>query len=828
MKKKYINYSILILVIIFMVFLTMKFSNLFGSNTDWINQHTIFPEYFRDYFYTTGQLIPEFSFNFGAGQNMFNLSYYGFLSPLILPSYLLPFIPMTTYITIINIIVLIASAILFYNWLKNHEFSDFVCLITSLIFILSAPLIFHMHRHIMFVNYMPFLIMSLMGVDKFIKNNQKVLLIISIFLMIMTSYYYSVCGLLVIGIYYLYQYFYQNKKINLSSFIKNLFLFIGLCAISILMAGVLLLPTLNTLIIGRGESETSINLISLFTPYLKFHKLFCGTYGIGLSTLGFMALLYLFYTKKRHNVLVATLISIVLFTPIFRYLLNGGLYLREKCFIPFLPLLSLFVGYFLKDLFEKKISIKKFIIFLLVIFIPLYFFNSELHCYIQLVIFLISFLLYNKYSKKIIIAFPLVMTIFAIACYEASIEDVVSYDEYNELFNKKVEESINKINQYDKSYYRTNNLLHPTTTVNKIYNMDYFTTNIYSSTYNNNYLNFVRNIFKTSMLDYNYFMISSISNNLFNTFMGVKYVYSDYNLGLGYEKISDNLYVNTNSYPLIYATNNVIDESYFDTYDYPYQIELLLKNGVVSSSKLTKQAEIETKEIDLKFNLIKNDGVIVSKTKDGYVLEVKDKGYLTLMLDNELKNKILFLNILGLKENSCNIDNISMKINNVENILTCKSWIYGNKNNTFHYVFAEDNLRQFNVELNKGVYNITDIETYILDYDEIKNIKNSFIEFKIHELSNNKIKGYIDLSEDSYLITSIPYDNGFTVKVNNQTRDIEMVNKGFVGLYLEKGNYEIEFIYNSPWLKEGKFVSAIGLGLLIIVLFVDYKKRKNS
>ena len=44
-KKEIRDYLILFLNIILIVFLTTKFSNLFGSDTDWINQHTIIPDY---------------------------------------------------------------------------------------------------------------------------------------------------------------------------------------------------------------------------------------------------------------------------------------------------------------------------------------------------------------------------------------------------------------------------------------------------------------------------------------------------------------------------------------------------------------------------------------------------------------------------------------------------------------------------------------------------------------------------------------------------------------------------------------------------------------
>ena len=58
-KQDYKN--VLILLIFGLVFILGIFlgGNIFGSNMDWINQHTVIPEYFRNYFYETGKLIPD-------------------------------------------------------------------------------------------------------------------------------------------------------------------------------------------------------------------------------------------------------------------------------------------------------------------------------------------------------------------------------------------------------------------------------------------------------------------------------------------------------------------------------------------------------------------------------------------------------------------------------------------------------------------------------------------------------------------------------------------------------------------------------------------------
>lgn len=826
MKKKEVkHYFIITIAVLFLVFLVTYFVNMFGSDTDWVNQHTVIPEYFRQLFYKSGNFFPDFSFNYGAGQNIFNLSYYGLFSPIVLISYLLPFIDMVTYMTVANIIVVIISGILFYRWIRNNNYNESIALISSLIFIFSESFIFHMHRHIMFVNYMPFLIMALIGVDRLFNQNKKSLLILGIFLMIMTSYYYSVCGILVLGVYYLYKYFNDKSNKGIKLFFIKGFKFISIILVAIFMAGILLLPTIYTLFSGRGGSDSSIDLLSLFTPYFKFHKIFCGTYAIGLSMIAFISLLYLFYTKKKKNVIVGIILSVILFFPIFRYVLNGGLYLREKCFIPFMPLFGMFIAYFINDLLEKKFNIKKFSIYISILSVLLYYFNQGQYCYLYLIGFIIVTLLFNKYNCKKILSCYLVIASFVFAVIANFNEDYVSIDEYNKIFDSEIENSINNISLNDDGYYRMNNLVDPTRTVNKIYSENYYTTNIYSSTYNYNYLNFVRNIFKTSMIEYNYFMIPASNNLLFNTYMGVKYLYSNYAPGLGYVSLGNNVYVNDDVFPMFYATNNILSENEFDNYDYPYTLELLLNNVVVGNISSNSETETFVKEINLKYELIENNGVVIKEEDNHYVLEVENNGYIKIKLNEEISNSILFITIDGLKENSCSYDNISMKINNVTNILTCKTWIYANKNNTFMYVISDSTIEELNIELTKGTYNIDSIKTYVLDYDKIKGIKNTFDVFNITKFEDNRIEGNIIVGDESYFVTSLPYDEGFTIKVDGEKVEYEMVNKAFIGFPISNGEHKIEIIYNAPWLNIGKILSIVGFILFGIIFVFDYKKR---
>ena len=818
-----ISFPILIIVFIF-----IRFKYTFGSDTDWLAQHTIIPDYFRQMFYSTGKLIPNFAFNYGGGQNIYNFSYYGFLSPIILPSYLMPFMSMTTYMTLVDIFIVLISGILFNKWILSNKYNQKISMISSIIFILSESLLFQMHRHIMFVNYMPFLIMSLIGVDKFLKDNKKSFLVINIFLMIMTSYYYSVPGILVVGIYYIYKYLLINKKFIVKEFAIKIFKLICLIFVSVFMAGILLLPTIYVLFSGRGDSSNSINLINLLIPNLSISGVFSGTYTFGFSMLGFISLLYLFYTKKRENLVIAILCSILFFFPIFRFILNGGLYLREKCFIPFMPLIGLFITIFINDLFSNKINIKNLLKYILIITVPLYLFNKMSISYIYL-IFIVGLLIYYDKTKNIkMTSYALIIVAFFICLVSNLIEDYVSLSDYNKYFNKKIDNEIQEILNIDNGIYRMNNLMYLNKTVNKIYDYKYYTPNIYTSTYNKYYLSFIRDTFKLNNPDFNYFFISAPNNLLFNTYMGVKYLYSDYDIGLGYNKIGKNIYVNNNVYPLVYVNNKIMSEKEFDLIDYPYNLELLLNNVIVNKENINTYKDSNIEKIDLNYTIdYIGKNIKIDKNDNQYKITVKENDKMIIKLNKPFTNKLLFINLFGLNRNSCKNGNTYIKINNQENLITCSSWIYHNQNENFHYLISDQTIDELVVEFGKGTYNISNIELFTLNYDIIKDLNTNLKNVNDLKISEDKISCSVNISDNNYLVTSIPYDKGFTIKVNNKIVEGEIVNKAFLGIPLKPGNYNIEITYQSPLLKEGKYISIIGFISLIGLIILDKKNEKK-
>lgn len=93
--------------------------------------------------------------------------------------------------------------------------------------------------------------------------------------------------------------------------------------------------------------------------------------------------------------------------------------------------------------------------------------------------------------------------------------------------------------------------------------------------------------------------------------------------------------------------------------------------------------------------------------------------------------------------------------------------------------------------------------------------------------TNDHISADITITDDhNYIFTSIPYDQGWTVRVNGEKIAYEKVQLGFIGFQLPQGTYHIEFDYQIPWLKEGIILSIASLATTMIIAFI-YKRKKG-
>lgn len=773
MKKK--NELIIFLFSIFLV-LIFLIGHVFGSSMDFLSQHVVFPDYLRNLFYSNGKIIPDFMMHIGAGQNIFNISYYGLLNPIILISYFLPFIRMIDYIVLSNIVLFVISNLLFYRFI-NKKFDDGLSLFLSFLFMFSGPMLFQFHRHFMFVNYMPFLILSLINID----NKKYKMVIIDLFLIIMMSFYYSIPSIIVIILYFIY--------VNYDCFeFKKFFKFLFYIFISILMASILLLPTFYSILSSRAGN--SLLSLSLFLPNINLDNILYGGYCVGLTSICVVGFLYLMFNKDRKNIFLFIVLCVICFFPICLFLFNGGLYARGKVLIPFLPLFVYIIGIFFNNLFDKKIDINRFLVFIILSnLIILISYHYWLY-YIDLIFMIVLIILYGKFNIRKVIFIPLFLFSLVYCVIYNFCENYFSRDYYNYLNDDK----------YISTNYRVGNLINSNDSVN--INSGNYTTSIYSSNINRYYKNFYHNVFHVNNDSINDLILTDTDNVLFNRFMGVRYIYSNYDLGFPYNKKSDSLY-ELDSLPIGYVSSRCVNKSYFDSLSYPYNLDILSNYVVLDECDYKPSSSINEVNLDYSYELGSNSSI-----KDGK-LYVLDDDVIIVHINDDLSNKLLFIDVLDQVEQD---KNISMSINGQINLLTRKDWLYPNNNKDFHYLISgSDSLI---VKVSDGVYNISNIKTYVMNYDFI----DDYDSFDINVI-NDGIHGTIDVVNPGWFVLKIPYDDGFTIKVNGSRVSYGLVDTAFIGFYLDSGHYDISIDYSSPYLKEGIILSVAGFSLFSFLVF---------
>lgn len=824
-KQDKINLLIINLLFLAIAIFITKGTCLYGSTTDWVSQHSIIPDYFRQLFLENHDLFPDFALNIGGGQNIYNLSYYGLLSPIILISYLLPFIKMSTFIMVSSIIVVIISNILLYKWLKNKNYSSIICLISTIIFTCATCLTFHSHRHIMFINYMPFLILGLYGVDKKLNSDRGNLLTISVLLMILTSYYYSVCGIITLVLYGIYVYLKKNSIIKFKKFIIDGLNFLIPILIGIAISGILIIPTFLVILNNRLATTTSITISELLIPFPNLDYFMYDAYGIGLTSISILAIINFVVKKDKANRFLGIIFILLLLFPLVNYLLNATMYIDSKALIPLLPLLILIISELLKNILSKEINIKVIIpIYMIIIIIGLL--KNDLYylCLIDMFLTILIIFIYYKTSKKLLFIIPTAIIAIASGLIGSLSDTLVDKEKYYQN-KEEVSELVNYITNNDDSFYRISNQNISDQDYNLVYNLNYYNSTIYSSTSNQLYSEFYFDIMNNNVSHRNRLITSSTKNLLFLLYTNNKYLISNNSL-YGYEllKASEygrNIYVNNNTLPLGYARSNIMNINDFEQIPYPYNTEVLL-NNIISSSETNSDFVSNIKKTKIDFDLLKYQELNAQEKDNYYLLEIEKETSIEIPLTKEQQNSILFISINILESDD---KDLLIYINDNLNKLTKEGWKYHNLNYTFNYTISSDK-NNLIVKFSPGTYKISLNDSYLLNPAYLENITNDIDVFEVNKeaTKGDIISGNINVTKDGYFSLNIPYDKGFIIKVDNKEVDYEKINASFIGFPINKGMHDITIEYQAPGKKIGLLLSAFGIVSLIIMNEIERKK----
>ena len=364
----------------------------FGYGSDWLSQHLPLAETLRSAMLDSGRLLPLY-LHLGGGSSVYDFAYYGLLRPDVLLGCLFPQIGMEYLLAGYSLAGIVLGTNLLFWWLRRRlrsEPSGARAAAFAAMLYAAANCLFHAHNQLMFVNYLPFLILTLIGIDRMAEQGKGAWLVTGgLSLVYLHSFYYSISCLAVCGIYaidwvrgmrgacraiadmrctsepigamrgdHAQAHVCELRGARASgspacagklrrsesgtkcekrakSFVLRL---AGCVCLSIGLCAVLLLPT--GLDILSGSKDGGVFAAQLKLLDLRLEGMLYTPYGMGLTLISLYCLLAALAQRKTRFLAICMLAIVTI--PAVSLLLNGLLYARGKILIPFLlPILLL-------------------------------------------------------------------------------------------------------------------------------------------------------------------------------------------------------------------------------------------------------------------------------------------------------------------------------------------------------------------------------------------------------------------------------------------------------------------------------------------------------
>ncbi len=883
MKKWTYPLSLIILFFI-LIILTVPEGAVFGSNTDWLSQHASLAGTIRDACLEQHTLLPSW-LELGGGSNGYQFSYYGFLRPDILIGCLLPQVPMLHILICYMLAVYLSSVLLCYAWLRSEDIPPVLSFAGSMLF-MTAGCMFHMHRQVMFVNYLPFLLCALLCVRK-----KKVRwLPLCLCLICLSSFYFAVSAFAAVGWYWYRQ---EGRPFRKESFLKK---YLPCALTGAALSAALLLPTALVLLEhGRSGSKMSLlTLLELFAPNPVLNNLLFNEYGMGVTFLCLYAILAGLSRKNfRKDSILFLLFGVF---GVFSWLLNGTLYARPKILIPFLPLVILLCVSYLKETVlpalqaarnyaatgrsctatagDEGQKARPLPLYPFAVIFPagLLWFSQEQFPWIlaEAAVLFLTVLLsrtcisgtrsqggcakrpwrvrtaWRHITGKPTILFcavPLLL-LSPVGMYltTAGTEDWVKRPDISPGFTSDGLKAADM-----DPLYHFDSLLSPLTNSNRLTKAGMSRSTMYSSVTSQAYSSLYYDTLMTPIRINNRVALLTSDNPFLLHLLGVRYLETSADaVPAGYEVIQQSgdtvLAENDAVLPRAYFTSDIITQDLFEKAGAVEKVDLLARKTVVDLSGIDRpggsdpfESRMEQYTPELSADPLP-DGLTVSKSENTYHISAEKSCTLDLHIRSAQPGRIL---LLSFRVNNQTWDPIVIDINGIRNKLSGAFAPYPNGNRCFHYQFSPDDgegITDLSVTLSKGEYEICDVQWYLYDQDLLD--EKSFTPVILSEDHTDSSAGighpYTVLSgaaaadKDGYLATSIPVQDGLEILVDGRSEEILTVNEAFAGVFLPEGEHHIEIRFSPPGKSAGILISLSAAAAYAVFLAAGAMKRLRN
>ena len=805
-----------------------------------------------DFFHQYGPMLGElydrvrggdnliYSFTMGMGLPFFRNFFNYLSSPFNILMFLFNHNGLLTSFSVIIACKAVCSVLFMFMFLrKKVKVNDYMLIALSLMYGFSAYFSAY-YFNIMWLDGMVFLPLICLGLEKLIFENNPLLYVCSLALLMFANYFiaYMVCIFLVI---YFIILIVSNKKLwnkktifyKLAMFGINSLITAGICAF-------FLLPLYKGLMSISATSDvfpSSQYYSFTFVEFLAGH--FTGIMPTVLSSdisnspnvsCGILSIatfiLFLFNPKIEINVKVAYVWGLILLFISFYFgqidFIWHGFHVPND-----LPFRYSFVYTFLliviaalsiekiKSLKFRWISITYGIMLLLILGLQFYskkYENiSQDMIWLNLVVITIYYLLavLKKYFKKMnmiaMLGFVFVVSLEIIAGMNENLDITQIKDSFYEGYSDE-KTVLNKIKEENSDFYRLENLY--TLSFNDPSWYGYYGVSTFSSMAYENMAVLQHNLGMpgNEINSYYYKQNTPIYDSIFD----VKYFIGNNKDDNYYEKYDyDKLdvYKNKNLTNLFYLSSSGVKFWDYNNYN-PFSVQNNFVLGATGIDQVLERIEITSKDE------VYNDGSYVvmkyeiNPKEDNVYFYNNSTGIDFMLIGDELYyNSEDYNYVYNLK----NINIMSYNDYNEKFIINYKA----NKSKVTFYV-GYNNYFEY------------DFFVYKLNQDKFKNFlaKINENEIKISSFKEDYITASVSSESEQTVFTSIPYDEGWHVYVNDREVSTFKIGNALLGFDLDAGDHEIVLKYKIPYFNLGLFISFSCLVMLSLEIYLLKRKPR--
>ncbi|MCL1998388.1 MAG: YfhO family protein [Turicibacter sp.] len=783
------------------------------------------------------------------------------------------------FLNIFTVTAIYLSGIAFVHFAKYMKQENYASTIGALSYVFSGWVLFHIPRHpTMFSYAMLYLPLMIEGLERTLSGKKPYLLIISVFLMAITSFYWLYMVLLffvpyvLVRIHYLYP---QN-------YFRNLFSKAGIAVtytiLGMLMGAVIFLPNIFFMLSGSrgGFNVTDAELwLRNSDGYLNiFMNSIAGVSPwsqLLFSSIIIVSIMWLIFDKdkniarQRKNLLVLTMVTFAIFVvPFGGLMMNGFVYVSGRwmfilafvlafvmtvsipyiynlknrlfqCVIVFLGVYGFFALHtprFRNIYFLFGLAILAIILAILA-YVPSVTKSAEKHKILNVFANAI-----NPYYKKIALMLVICSNL-AVNAFFFFQDGLGSYStqfmEIGTTSTEHLQMPLSTPNQ--DGFFRINTQgFRANTPIIR----DYLDITSFISVTNPNILmllNYWESFYYTSAVSFH--IGSWGARTTIDTITSVNYFVSTspitsqwLALPYGYEnhRQMGNLNVFDNRYflPFGFTYQNVISYEDFSTLSPVAMQEVMLQAVVLEDRASSGTLALDARNVP--FEIAEMNNV----THENGILRVtQNNGSITLAFD-DVEYSELYVRFTNFTHNTMSATRMTFgsDAGAVRRSATFTSnqfrYLGHNDNYTTNLRFYENPRNTVTITFdNTGTYTLDSIELLALPMHNFVTHTAALREYTLTNLNlherglpglTNRITGEITLPDSRYLFLSIPHSAGWRAYVNGESAPLLRANIAFMALELPAGHHEIELRYRTPGMALGLALTLISTAIFVLLV----------